>query len=595
MNNYELVVMIDGVAFPGPRELNEKTGARHAFNISTRDNDTGETLEETYTFITDDPSIASVIRHRSTGSHGEVFHYLVLPSGPGRARVTIRGNQSGAEYELDITVTGAIKLFIVRTDSGDWLEGDKIRVNGSGTLEADLETWNRSVPVTWTSSDPSVLVVADAGIDPDLKPYQQTERRATVHARAVGKATVTATLANGKKEEIQIEVIKDRLSISGPDTVGVEKSIVLEVSSTHPDDRFFQWTLGDPTVADLQLLDGSGKKVRITGLRVGKTKVEVLAPTSQLKEEIELTVSSELEDEVTLTADKEVIAPEQSLPVTAQTRQGGQIIVESYTWTSSQPEVLVVENATGVSTSVRGVASGTVTLTAKGDTTGLEGTLTLAVGGVEVSGPSFIKPHGHGNYVAKTSVGPNPFFEWKVEPPSGVVSQDPNAEKNTLHGRVEGAVEITATANSSFSGSKLVAVTKEPVMLIFQKPDPQNPKKPPVGPSHTTIGRSDRPNVFLFATGQVKKGTYELTIAVFSATLFPQYVVKDGSGVRFEESSFEPKPFAKKFKLDSPVLGQKLFQLPPIPSHWNSPMVVVVSLRRNGVEAARDQIEIHLR
>ncbi len=257
-----------------------------------------------------------------------------------------------AEGRLTVTVLQQItSVELSRTDKA-------MKIGESFTLTATVlpeDAYNRAV--TWESSDEAVAEVDENGV---------------VTAKKLGTATITAISADSSiRAECEVRVIKLVDSITFE-----ESSIIIEKGKTAtltpvilPEDATEKQLTWVSDNEDVVTVDENGV---VTGVNGGKAKVKAITTTDGVFAECEVTVDVR-STAIALDKTKATIYCGDRLVIKAEFTPAD-TTNKNVIWSSSDEEIATVEN--GV---VTAVDSGTVTITAKAEDTGVEAECVITV------------------------------------------------------------------------------------------------------------------------------------------------------------------------------------------------------------------------
>ncbi|MDE6491374.1 MAG: Ig-like domain-containing protein, partial [Muribaculaceae bacterium] len=285
----------------------------------------------------------------------------------GQTTITITA-KSGVSTTIKVTVvaTPAASIKLNKTEA-------TLKATETISLEATIApetTTDKSV--TWSSSDTNIATVDDNGV---------------VTAVAVGKATITATTANGLTATCEITVAetpasgividKDALGITGDDLkmrVGDTKTINVTVEPATTTDKSVSFTSSAPSIASV---DANGK---VVALALGETTITITAK-SGISTTIKVTVVATPAASITLNKTEATLKATETVSLEA-TIAPETTTDKSVTWSSSDTNIATVDEA-GV---VTAVAVGTATITAT-TANGLTATCAITVQHRDVPDP----------------------------------------------------------------------------------------------------------------------------------------------------------------------------------------------------------------
>ncbi|WP_310597746.1 beta strand repeat-containing protein [Aeromonas aquatica] len=393
-----------------------------------------------------DPAIATV---SLTG--------LVTAVAPGTA--TITGTLDGQTATLSVTVTNATLNaggLAISTPPLSLAAGQSSQLAANGTY-SDGTTINVTANVQWSSDNPAVATVSQAGLITAVNP---------------GIATITGTL-DGQTATLSVTVSNAVLNVGGltittpPLTLAAGLTGQLAATGSYSDGSSVNitsavsWTSSNPAVATVGLHTGLVTAVApgtatITGTLDGQTATLSVTVTSAVLNSGGLTIAT---PPLTLAA-----GLTGQLAANGSYSDGSSIdVTASVTWVSSNPAVATV-NASGL---VTGVAPGTATIT--GTLDGQIATLSvtvsnavLNVGGLTIATPPLTLVAGltgqlaaNGSYSDGTSVNVTTSVSWTSNNP---IVATVGLNTGLVTGILPGTATITGTLDGQ-TATLLVTVT----------------------------------------------------------------------------------------------------------------------------------------
>jgi acid phosphatase type 7 len=279
---------------------------------------------------------------------------LVTGIMPGSA--PILASADSASGETSVTVLAQVARLVINPPFPTLLPGDTLQ------LAANAEdAWGGPIEgraVLWTTDDPTVATVSDAGVVTAVHP---------------GSGAVSATVSN-KTASVTVLVLSpvSALDIS-PDSATLHPRDMLQFTATSRDvdggiidGRPIQWTVSDLAIASVN--DAGIVTAKRLGTALLTADVEGQRGTARLK--VQAAVRS-----VLLSPDRGTlrIGATLQLEVTLKDENGNSVDGREVSWTTDHPEVATV-SASGL---VKAVRVGQVMVTAKSE--GKEGRSTITV------------------------------------------------------------------------------------------------------------------------------------------------------------------------------------------------------------------------
>lgn len=330
---------------------------------STRD------LTTVVTWSSSAPAVATV--SNAPGSQGLATSLMV-----GVTSVRANEPKSGLAGEGQLTVTPAVLtvLEVLPLDPAVAL-GLVLPFTAVGTY-SDESTRELTDAVTWSSSDPAVAVVSNT---------PGSQGRATT--LAVGKTSIRAldpkSGVSGASQLTVTPAVLVALALAPEDAlIGLGTSTAFQATGTYSDGTLLDltgavtWSSSDPSVAAIDNAPGNAGVAQALG--VGSTTIAAYSSKSGITASTSLTVRPVLETLTVLPANASVIEGSTRAFVAVGTYNDGSSadLTAQVLWSSSDPNVALVLPEAGL---VRGIAPGTVTISASDPLDGVVGATTLRV------------------------------------------------------------------------------------------------------------------------------------------------------------------------------------------------------------------------
>ena len=299
-----------------------------------------DTTDKTVTWECNDPSIASIVDN-GDGS--------VTVTGNAIGNVTITAKCGDVSATATVRVTDVLDISLNK-------ETLLLVVDEYETLIATVVNNHDNLPVTWTSSVPSVASVNQNGKVTGLKP---------------GKTTITVSCGD-VSATCEVTVIP-LLTLNAYDiTVYVGDNYKL-VATVYPEDvdGNVTWTIDDSTIATISA-DGL-----VTGVKVGETKAtaSLLGATAECNVKVIPVPASGI-----TVNPSEITIPDGETATVTVTVQPDNVTDGTITWTSDDTDsvITVVDNGDGTYTITANKVGGPVTITFT-NSAGQTGTCTINV------------------------------------------------------------------------------------------------------------------------------------------------------------------------------------------------------------------------
>jgi len=159
---------------------------------------------------------------------------------------------------------------------------------------------------------------------------------------------------------------------------------LLTVTTTPYDatNTMFKWNVEDPSIAAINVSNEFLNKriIRVTGVSEGETKVTVTSQDGNITKECIITVKPLGIDSITINQNDMTLWPDQKYSLTAVVLPAN-LPNKTHTWVSSNPEIVEIDEATGVITAITGGGPVTITVTTNvtDGVTGLPATDTINI------------------------------------------------------------------------------------------------------------------------------------------------------------------------------------------------------------------------
>ncbi|WP_289761929.1 Ig-like domain-containing protein [Duncaniella muris] len=437
-----IVIDKDALGITGDN-LEMRVGDTKTINVSV---EPATTTDKSVTFSSSNAEVATVY------TDGKVTALAL-----GETTITITA-KSGVSTTINVTVvaTPAASITLNKAEA-------TLKATETVALEATVgpeTTTNKSV--TWSTSDASIGTVDENGV---------------VTAVAVGKATITATTANGLKATCEITVAetpasgividKDALGITGNNLemrVGDTKTINVTVEPATATDKTITFSSSNAEVATV---DADGK---VTALALGETTITITA-RSGVSASITVNVVATSAASITLNKIEATLKATETVALEA-TIDPETTTDKSVTWSTSDASIATVDED-GV---VTAVAVGNATITAT-TANGLKASCKITVAETPASGIVIDKDAlGITGDNLEMRVGDSKTINVTVEPTTTTdktvtfASSDPAVATVDADGKVTalslGETTITITAKSGVSTSIIVNVVATPASSI---------------------------------------------------------------------------------------------------------------------------------
>ncbi len=263
----------------------------------------------------------------------------IMPLVPGKAVITAT-TYNGKSASCTVTVRKAPESVSLNRTKATLGVGEKYQMKT--TLPSGTMT-----NFTWISSDTGVVSV---------------DKNGKLSAKKIGNAVVTATAHNGVKASCNVFIIaapsQAKLSASSV-TYGVGESGKLTFKKDADCfDRFYQVSTSNKKVADIKV---SGNEITVSAKAVGSAKI-TLKTCNGLSNVCTVTVKK-APTSISISNSTMKIGAGEKITVSAIANSGA--YANSLTWTSGNKKVATVKAKGNAKAEITGVATGTVTITAK--------------------------------------------------------------------------------------------------------------------------------------------------------------------------------------------------------------------------------------
>lgn len=354
----------------------------------------------------------------------------------GSATITVKSH-NGKKATAKITVDQDLAAKITLSGCQNVVIGTPV------TLTVNYEPDTAKSKVTWTSSNESIATVSSGKIT----------------GKAPGKATITATTANGKKAICNVTVSPTAVSLlkASVSSVTLDQKATKKVSvSFEPSSASKYYTVAwKSSNTNVARVDGEGN---ITAVNPGTATITASAGGKSAK--ITVTVNATEVTKINLTGCQTSLEAEQSFTMTA-TATPTTAKNATIRWKTSDSSILAVSGG-----KVTGKGKGTATITAY-TSNGTEATctvtvtappieknsLSLTIDGTKYSGSNAFKPKVGASKTVKlttnlTSTQMSKYYKatWTSSNPKvATISPSSNTQSATLKALSKGATTISAT------------------------------------------------------------------------------------------------------------------------------------------------------
>lgn len=318
-----------------------------------------------------------------------------------------------------------------------------------------------SKTIKWKTADKNTVSFPAVTGDPIVN-------KKTVKGVKVGKTTITATMSKNSSilAETTVHVLEKAVALTGislkttKPTISVGQTATITTTyspSNTTTGRGLSWTSSDPSIATV-VSNGMTGQSTVTGIKAGEVTITA---KSTVKEKVSDTIKIKvIESQIPMTSISMKSATYSILKGQSKTFAGEVVYNPSNTtdsrnleWTSSNEKVATVNKSTGV---VKGIASGTATITAKSTSKGFTTTAKVTVS----------EKHTTGIVLNKTSVtiskGKTTTLSVKTWKPSDTTDSkkitwtSSNKKVATVdsNGKVKGIAKGTATITAKTGNGK---------------------------------------------------------------------------------------------------------------------------------------------
>ena len=284
--------------------------------------------------------------------------------------------------------------------------------------------------VTWKSSNTEVATVTSTGKVKGIKTGTAT---ITCTSKATGaKATCKVTVGSVKLNQTEIVVEKNKT-----------KTLTATVNPSTLTDKTVTWTSSNTAIATVS------SKGKVKGVKTGTVTITCTSNATGLSATCEVTVGSVKLDQTEVTVNKG-----KTVTLTA-TVYPSTLTDKSVTWTSSNTAIATVSSKG----KVKGVKTGTVTITCTSNATGLSATCEVTVGSVKLDQTEVTVKKGK-TVTLKATVYPSTLVDKSVTWKSSNKSIATVTTGGKVKGVKAGTAKITCTSNATgLSTTCIVTVT----------------------------------------------------------------------------------------------------------------------------------------
>ncbi|MBQ8535602.1 MAG: Ig-like domain-containing protein [Bacilli bacterium] len=418
-------------------ENNIELKLKENYNINVIAKNPKNNDKNNYIFTSSDNSIATVdeLGNITPVSEGNVEITIKSKKGFNRKKInlTIKGKKEDLFFVNDtyaVMINGTVKLelnsfnnllnnvkweisdiSIATVDSSGVIHGHKEgEVTVTATLENGINTTckvivqNKEVmPESITLSDNNIslgigqsynikaTILPENSTNKDIKWESSDSTKVEVnngmlYARNYGKAVITATTINGKKQTCTVTVsdIKvDSITLNKTNItlgIGATESLTVFFNPSNATNKELEWTSNNPSIATVS-------KGLITGKKEGTTKITVTTSNGK-KATASVTVKKINPTAIILNKTSLNLIEGQTENITAVVKPSNASVKE-ITWSSSDSNIASVNEGT-----IYAKKEGTVKVTAKIVGTNITSTVTVRVSKVKVTGIQLDKTSG---------------------------------------------------------------------------------------------------------------------------------------------------------------------------------------------------------
>ena len=372
---------------------------------------TPETLEDkSVTWTSSDTKVATVT------SKGKVTAVKT-----GTATITCTSNATGKKATCKVTV-GSVKL-----------DQTEIVVEKTKTKTLTATVYPSTLTdksVTWTSSDTKIATVSSKG---KVKGVKTGTATITCTSNATGLST-TCKVTVGSVKLDQTEIIVEKTKT---------KTLTATVYPSTLTDKSVTWTSSNTAIATVS------SKGKVKGVKTGTATITCTSKATGLSATCEVTVGSVKLDQTEVAVNKG-----KTVTLTA-TVYPSTLTDKSVTWTSSNTAIATVSSKG----KVKGVKTGTVTITYTSNATGLSATCEVTVGSVKLDQTEVTVKKGK-TVTLKATVYPSTLVDKSVTWKSSNKSIATVTTGGKVKGVKAGTAKITCTSNATgLSTTCIVTVT----------------------------------------------------------------------------------------------------------------------------------------
>ena len=284
--------------------------------------------------------------------------------------------------------------------------------------------------VTWKSSNTEVATVTSTG---KVKGVKTGTATITCTSKATGaKATCKVTVGSVKLNQTEIVVEKNKT-----------KTLTATVNPSTLTDKTVTWTSSNTAIATVS------SKGKVKGVKTGTATITCTSKATGLSATCEVTVGSVKLDQTEVAVNKG-----KTVTLTA-TVYPSTLTDKSVTWTSSNTAIATVSSKG----KVKGVKTGTVTITYTSNATGLSATCEVTVGSVKLDQTEVTVKKGK-TVTLKATVYPSTLVDKSVTWKSSNKSIATVTTGGKVKGVKAGTAKITCTSNATgLSTTCIVTVT----------------------------------------------------------------------------------------------------------------------------------------
>ena len=354
--------------------------------------------------ITLEPTMLEIGKHTLSVNVEDTTRYV-------RTTGHTKLHASVVEWELSVTANTKVKLS--KTEA--FIEKGKTLTLKATVTPSDLSDKS----VTWKSSDTKVATVTSAG---KVKGVQTGTVTITCTSNSTGaKATCKVTVGSVKLDQTEMIVEKTKT-----------KTLTATVYPSTLTDKSVTWESSDTKIATVT---STGK---VKGVKTGTATITCTSNATGLSTTCEVTVGSVKLDqaEASVEKGKTVTLKATAYPSTLKDK--------TVTWTSSNTAVATVSS----SGKVKGVKTGTATITCTSNATGLSTTCEVTVGSVKLDQTEVAVKKGE-TVTLNATVYPSTLEDKTVTWTSSNTAVATVSSNGKVKGVKTGTVTITCTSNAT--------------------------------------------------------------------------------------------------------------------------------------------------